>query len=90
MATEAGILHQMRKARPDAKLIPAPIEGSCACNECPYMKMNTLAKVRDALRDMKPAVNVPAALIERARVPLERMLEITAGGQPSWPDRFDQ
>ena len=89
VATEIGIFHQMRKARPEAVLIQAPFEGSCACNECPFMKMNTLEKVRDALRNLAPAVQVPSDLIERARVPLERMLAVTAGRPVEWPRRFE-
>ena len=89
VATETGIFHQMQRARPDARLIQAPFEGSCACNDCPFMKMNTLAKVRDALRDLKPAVTVAPELVERARVPLERMLAISQGRDVRWPTRFE-
>jgi len=85
IATEAGILHQMKKARPDAELIQAPVEGTCACNECPYMKLNTLEKIESALTDMKPQVNVPSEIIEKARLPLRRMLDITAGRAVTWP-----
>ena len=52
VATEHGILHQMQKARPDATLIQAPAEGSCACNNCPYMKLNTLEKIEKALESL--------------------------------------
>jgi quinolinate synthase len=79
VATESGIFHQMKKARPDVELIQAPAEGSCACNECPYMKLNTLEKIRNALRDLKPEVTVDPAVIEKARLSLRRMLDITAG-----------
>lgn len=88
VATEEGILHQMRKARPDVELIQAPAEGSCACNQCPYMKMNTLEKIRNALRDLKPQVEVDPLSIEKARLPLQRMLKITAGEVVQWPARF--
>lgn len=88
VATEHGILHQMQRARPDAKLVQAPAEGSCACNECPYMKMNTLEKIRNALRDMKPAVQVEPELLARAQVSLERMMAITRGESVTWPERF--
>lgn len=84
VATEEGIFHQMRKIRPDAKLIQAPARGNCACNECPYMKMNTLIKVRDALKNLSPEVKVDKNLIERARVPLHRMMKITNGEKVSW------
>jgi quinolinate synthase len=90
VATEPGILHQMRKARPDARLIEAPAAANCGCNNCPYMKLNTLEKIRDALRDLKPEVTVAMDLAEKARVPLERMLAITAGKNVNWPDHFNQ
>ncbi len=89
VATEAGILHQMKKMRPEANLIPAPPEGSCACNECPYMKMNTLEKLRNALRDLKPEVTVDPEVAQLARVSLERMLKITRGETVKWPARFE-
>jgi quinolinate synthase len=75
VATEEGILHQMRKKAPGKTLIPAPPNSNCACNECPFMKLNTLEKVYLALRDEKPEIQVPAELAERALKPLERMLE---------------
>ena len=88
VATEDGIFHQMRKLRPDAELIQAPAEGSCACNQCPYMKLNTLEKIRNSLRDMNPEVEVSEALIEKAQLPLNRMMAITEGQSMSWPDEF--
>lgn len=88
VATEDGIFHQMKKARPEAQLIQAPAEGSCACNQCPYMKMNTLEKIRNALRDLQPEVTVEPAIIEKARLPLRRMLDITAGKTVDWPSTF--
>lgn len=89
VATEEGIFHQMKKSRPDAEFIQAPTEGSCACNQCPYMKMNTLEKVRNALRDLKPEVTLAPDLIEKCQLPLRRMLDITAGQPVKWPARFD-
>jgi len=89
VATEHGIFHQMQRARPDAVLIQAPVEGSCACNECPYMKMNTLPKVRDALLNLQPAVTVEPSLAAKARVSLERMMAITEGRPVDWPSRFE-
>jgi quinolinate synthase len=79
VATEPGIFHQMKKVRPDATLIQAPAEGSCACNECPYMKLNTLEKIKAALTHLKPEVTVDHNVIEKARVSLRRMLDISAG-----------
>ncbi len=90
VATEHGIFHQMRKARPDAKLIQAPAEGSCACNECPYMKMNSLEKIRDALLGMKPAVEIEPALLRKAKVSLDRMMAITRGERVIWPETFQE
>lgn len=84
VATEEGIFHQMKKLRPEAELIQAPARGHCACNECPYMKMNTLAKVRDALKNLSPEVQVDAELIEKARLPLQRMMKITKGEAVEW------
>ena len=72
--TEAGILHQMQKAAPDKTLIAGPPEGNCACNECPHMRRNTLEKLYLALRDLKPAIEVPAHIREAALKPLARML----------------
>ncbi len=88
VATEAGIFHEMQKKRPEAKLIQAPAKGNCACNECPYMKMNTLSKIRDALKSLKPEVTVDEDLIKRARVPLDRMMKITNGESIQWPTSF--
>lgn len=88
IATENGILHQMQKFRPDATLIQAPAEGSCACNECPYMKMNTLEKIRNALRDLSPEVTVPSHIQKHARVSLDRMMALTEGRSVAWPNRF--
>lgn len=88
VATEYGIFHQMKKARPDATLIQAPAQGSCACNECPYMKLNTLQKVAHALETLQPKVEMPAALIDRASVSLKRMMAITRGESVSWPESF--
>ena len=74
IATEAGMLHRLKKECPDKKFIPAPTE-KCACNECHFMKMNTLEKVRNCMRDLSPQVELSPEIIERARLPIERMLE---------------
>ncbi|MAE75063.1 MAG: quinolinate synthase [Bdellovibrionaceae bacterium] len=89
VATEHGILHQMQKARPDATLIQAPAEGSCACNNCPYMKLNTLEKIEKALESLEPSVSVPDDIRAKAQVSLDRMMDITAGRPVTWPDRFE-
>ena len=79
IATEAGILHQMEKGAEGSgkTFIPAPPEANCACNECPYMKKNTLEKVYLALRDLQPRLEMDPALLERARIPIERMLALS-------------
>lgn len=79
VATESGILHKMRQACPDKHFIPAPPEEvGCACNNCSYMKLNTLEKLRDCLRDMKPQIEVDPETAARAVKPIERMLEMSA------------
>ncbi len=82
VATEDGIFHQMKKLRPDAKLIQAPAEGSCACNQCPYMKLNTLEKIRNSLADLKYQVNIDPEISLRARRPLQRMMDLSIN--PIW------
>jgi len=78
IATESGILHQMRKAVPHKTLIAAPPENeSCSCNECPFMRLNTPEKVYLALRDLHPELIMDPIERERARVPIERMLELS-------------
>lgn len=77
VATEPGILHQMRKRAADKLLIPAPPDANCACNECPFMRLNTPEKVYLALRDLEPRVELDETLRERALVPIERMLALS-------------
>ena len=79
VATEEGILHQMRRAAPDKELIPAPPEADCACNICPHMKRNTLEKLYLALRDLSPAIEVREDVRVKAKRSIDRMLEMTAG-----------
>ena len=75
VATEEGILHQMRKKAPGKTFLPAPPNHECNCNECPFMKLNTLEKVYEALRDERPEILLPEELRARALIPLNRMLE---------------
>lgn len=76
VATEEGILHQMKKRSPGKEFIPVPpTKSNCACNECPFMKLNTLEKVYLALLDEKPEVRVSQDLSEAALKPLQRMLD---------------
>ncbi len=79
VATEAGILHQMQKENPDKEFIPAPPEDStCACNECFYMKMNTLNKLYLCLKNERPEIIVDESTRIKAVKPIEKMLEISA------------
>jgi quinolinate synthase len=78
VVTEAGIIHQMEKASPHKKFIAAPNEGTCACNDCPHMKLNTLEKVYISLKYEMPEVDVPEPLRTQALAPIQRMLEISA------------
>lgn len=79
VATEAGILHQMQKENPSKLFIPAPPEDStCACNECFYMKMNTLEKLYLCLKNETPEIFVEEEIRIKAVKPIERMLEISA------------
>jgi quinolinate synthase len=76
VGTEAGILHHMRRSRPDAELIPIPADSGCNCSLCPYMKLNSVEKVYLALRDLKPEITLDEKLRIRALAPLERMLAL--------------
>ncbi len=77
VATESGILHEMRRRCPQKTFIPAPpADSTCACNDCSFMKLNTLQKLYNTLRYELPEVTVDPAIIDRARRPITRMLEI--------------
>jgi quinolinate synthase len=77
VATEPHIIHQMEKAAPDKMFIGVPGgDGNCNCNMCPYMALNTLEKLYVALRDLKPQIELSTDLMDAARKPLERMLEM--------------
>src|SRR6266478_2217683 len=85
VVTESGIIHRLQKQCPDKEFICAPVYNvmkmptdSCRCSECKYMKMNTLQKVRDCMAKLAPRIELPKHIIERARLPIERMLEISA------------
>lgn len=78
IATESGILHEMRKLNPDKEFIPAPPEyDQAACNECNYMRLNTLEKLYDCLLNEQPEVTVDESIREKAVKPILRMLEIS-------------
>jgi len=85
IVTESGIIHRMKKECPGKEFICAPTfdvlqlpSDNCRCSECKYMKLNTLEKVRDCLLNLAPRIELPAAILKRARLPIERMLEISA------------
>ncbi|MBI1806351.1 MAG: quinolinate synthase NadA [Ignavibacteria bacterium] len=77
IATEVGIIHQMQKACPDKLFIPAPPEESCACNQCPYMKLNTMEKLYLCMKHRSPEITLSDELIRRARLPIQRMMEMS-------------
>ncbi|HRH62838.1 MAG TPA: quinolinate synthase NadA [Bacteroidia bacterium] len=77
VATEAGIIHQMQKSSPKKTFIPAPPNNSCACNDCPHMKLNTLEKVYTCLKYETPEIYLDETLIKQAEGSIHRMLEIS-------------
>lgn len=78
VATESGILHEMQKACPEKTFIPAPpSDSTCACNECSYMKLVTMQKLHDCLKNEAPEIHVDAEVAEKAIVSINRMLEIS-------------
>jgi len=82
VATEAGILHEMQRTCPDKEFIPVPPEISesgleCSCNECQYMKMNTLEKVYNCLKNENPQIEIDPQIAKEAVKPIERMLELS-------------
>lgn len=76
--TETGIIHQMQKSSPGKTFIPAPPNNSCACNDCPYMKLNTLEKIYNTLKYEQPELLMSPELIDKAKKPITRMLELSA------------
>lgn len=78
VATEAGIIHQMQKASPDKTFIPAPPNNTCACNECPHMRRNTLEKLYLSMKYEQPEIILPQWVIDEGRASIDRMLEISA------------
>jgi len=77
VGTESGILHQMKKSSPEKLFIPAPPETNCACNDCPYMKLNTLEKLYLCMEYETPEIKMSDELLRKGRIPIERMLEIS-------------
>ena len=85
VVTESGIIQRMQKACPGKEFLCAPVfdvmrlpSDHCRCSECKYMKLNTLEKVRDCMKQLAPRVELPSEILKRARLPIERMLEISA------------
>ncbi len=85
IVTESGIIHRMRKECPGKEFLCAPTfdvmrapTDHCRCSECKFMKLNTLEKVRDCMKQLSPRVELPPEIIRRARLPMDRMLEISA------------
>ena len=78
VVTESGILHQMQKKSPHKTFIPAPPQSLCACNDCPYMKLNTLEKLYLCMKYETPEITMDEELRLAAKKPIERMLEISA------------
>ncbi len=78
VVTESGILHEMRRLCPDKTFIPAPpADSTCACNDCSFMKLNTLEKLAACLENMAPEITVDPEIAEKARKPIERMLQLS-------------
>jgi len=78
VATEPGIIHQMEKASPNKKFYPAPPTNSCACNECPHMKLNTMEKLYLCLKHNLPEVTLEQEVIDKGRGCIDKMLDISA------------
>jgi len=77
VATETGILHQMKKYSPDKEFLIVPTNETCSCNDCPYMKMNTLEKLYLCLKNEKPEIKLSEDIIKQAGLPIRKMLEIS-------------
>jgi quinolinate synthase len=78
VATETGIIHQMQKSSTNKTFIPAPPNNTCACNDCPHMKLNTLEKIYIALKYEQPEIFMDNDLIKKAKLPISKMLELSA------------
>lgn len=80
VATEGGIIHQMQKASPGKEFIVVPSDETCSCNDCPYMKLNTIQKLYLCLKNETPEITLDAETIEKAKKPILRMLDISKAG----------
>jgi quinolinate synthase len=89
VATETGIFHQMKKLRPDVELIQAPTaDETCSCNNCPYMKLNNLEKIKQAMINFRPEIVLDESVRKKAQVSLDRMMNISSGQKVDWPLEF--
>lgn len=77
VATEPGIIHQMQKQAPHKQFIPAPGQNNCACNECPYMRLNTLEKIYLAMQNKQPEIVLDPEIMTAALKPIQRMLALS-------------
>jgi len=77
VATETGILHQMQKDSPDKEFLVVPSDETCSCNDCPYMKLNTMEKLYLTLKNETPEIHLSDEIIREAKKPIERMLDIS-------------
>src|SRR5664280_3047901 len=84
IVTESGIIHRMQKECPGKEFLCAPVfdvmrmpSDNCRCSECKYMKMNTLEKLHDCMKNLSPCIELPEEILRRARLPIDRMLEIS-------------
>jgi quinolinate synthase len=77
VATETGILHQMQKSSPDKQFFVVPTDETCSCNDCPYMKLNTIPKLLNCLKNESPEIILTNDLMDKARKPILRMLELS-------------
>ena len=78
VATETGIIHQMKRASPDKTFIPAPPNSNCACNDCPHMKLNTIDKIYNSLVYEQPELIMDNVLLQKAKTPILKMLDLSS------------
>jgi len=77
VATETGILHQMKLNSPDKEFLVVPSDETCSCNDCPYMKLNTMEKLYLAMKNEEPAIELDKEIIEKGKLPIQRMLDLS-------------
>jgi len=77
VATETGILHQMRKNSPNKEFLIVPTDETCSCNDCPYMKLNTLEKLYLCMKNEIPEIILSDEVIKKAQIPIKRMLDLS-------------